>query len=190
MALGVSGRAEEHRVPSSEKMPAFVEEVEQIIDRYPNRRKLILMVADSTQTWSFTDKRYKGFIVAEAAQPEPAKLPLDENRTIPPDLNWRGQLSRDAVNVFARNLASAFTDGYLPTETRKLRAYVLANINISSKEYTASDNIKFKFNDDNQREPTGATPPGNFHVLLCLANPGSANPWKNIDDPDAPCQVE
>jgi hypothetical protein len=171
-------------------MPAFVEEVEQIIDQYPNRRKLILMGADSTLSWSFTDKRYKGFIVAAAAQPEPAKLPLDENQTIPPYLNWRGQLSRDVVNVIAGNLASAFTDGYLPTETRKLRAYVLANINISSKEYTASDGTKFKFSEDNQREPTGATPPRNFNVLLCLANPGSANPWKNIDDPEAPCQRE
>jgi hypothetical protein len=177
-------------VPSSEKMPAFVEETEHIIDRYPNRRKLILMGTDSTLSWSFTDKRYKGFIVAAAAQPEPAKLPLDKNRTILLDLNWRGQLSRDAVNVFAGNLASAFTDGYLPTETGKLRAYALANINISSEEYTTADGTKFKFSEDNQREPTGATPPVNFNVLLCLANPGSANPWKNIDDPDAPCQVE
>jgi hypothetical protein len=152
-------------------MPAFVEEVEQIIDRYPNRRKLIIMGADSTLTWSFTDKRYQGFVAAAAAQP--TKLPLDENRTILPDLNWRGQLSRDAVNVIAGNLASAFTDRYLPTETRKLRAYALANINISSKEDTASDGTKFKFNEDNQREPTGATPPRNFNVLLCLANPAA-----------------
>ncbi len=37
------------------------------------------------------------------------------------------------MNIFVGNLASAFTDGYLPTETRKLRAYVLANINIPRK---------------------------------------------------------
>ncbi len=74
-------------MPSSEKMPAFAEEAEHIIDRYPNRRKLILMGADSTLGWSFTDKRYKGFIVAAAAQPEPAKLHWMKKQTIPPYLN-------------------------------------------------------------------------------------------------------
>jgi hypothetical protein len=177
--------------PNSQSIPKVKNFVKNLLMTIKDRRRLLIIGADSFMTADLSDPLYRGVLLSSASPGRILREPPGSKREdgIQVMFNWRSQMAYDSMFVLSGTLRNADQDQVDFKNTAVLRTFILDKLESNKiSGNSIIDNKPIRFDEETHDRITSGSE--SLNVLLCLQYPGQTNPFKQIKVYSSPEQQE
>ncbi len=167
--------------PNSQSIPKVKNYVKNLLMTIQDRKRLLIIGADSFMTADLSDPLYRGVLLSSASPGRILREPPGSKRddSIQVMFNWRSQMAYDSMLVLSGTLRNADQDQVDFKNTGVLRTFILDKLDSNMiGGNSIIDNKPIRFDEETHDRITSGSE--NLNVLLCLQYPGQTNPFKQI----------